>query len=82
MTDTMATSLTPPGVRRGIGLALSGGGFRATLLHLGALRRLNELGAPTRVDTITSVLSSFALDGQLEAAPLAPESFADAKRMR
>lgn len=55
MTDTMATSLTPPGVRRGIGLALSGGGFRATLFHLGSLRRLNELGVLTTVDTITSV---------------------------
>jgi len=28
--------------REGIGLCLSGGGFRATLFHLGALRRLNE----------------------------------------
>src|SRR3954469_20038050 len=55
MTDTMATSLTPPGVRRGLALALSGGGFRATLFHLGAMRRLNELGVLTAVDTITSV---------------------------
>ncbi len=30
--------------RRGIGLALSGGGYRAALFHLGAMRRLFELG--------------------------------------
>jgi NTE family protein len=36
-------------------LALSGGGFRATLFHLGSLRRLNELGVLSKVDVITSV---------------------------
>src|SRR5918999_3040531 len=41
--------------RQGIGLCLSGGGFRATLFHLGALRRLNELGVLHRVRTISSV---------------------------
>lgn len=33
-----------PRGRQGIGLALSGGGFRAALFHMGALRRLFELG--------------------------------------
>lgn len=32
------------GVEVGIGLALSGGGFRVTLFHCGVLWRLNELG--------------------------------------
>jgi NTE family protein len=41
--------------RQGIGLCLSGGGFRATLFHLGALRRLNELGILHRLRTISSV---------------------------
>jgi NTE family protein len=41
--------------RTGIGLCLSGGGFRAALFHLGALRRLNELGILARLSTITSV---------------------------
>jgi NTE family protein len=36
-------------------LCLSGGGFRAALLHLGALRRLNELGVLVRLDTISCV---------------------------
>jgi NTE family protein len=43
----------PPSQRRGIGLCLSGGGFRATLFHLGALRRLNELGLLSHPDFLT-----------------------------
>lgn len=45
----------PRSERRGIGLCLSGGGFRATLFHLGALRRLNELGLIGQLRTVTSV---------------------------
>ncbi len=50
-----------------IGLCLSGGGFRAALFHLGALRRLNELGILKNLDTISSVsggsiLSAFLAD--------------------
>ena len=41
--------------RAGIALCLSGGGFRASLFHLGALRRLHELGVLERVDKISSV---------------------------
>ena len=41
--------------RTGNALCLSGGGFRATLFHLGALRRLNETGVLGRLDTISSV---------------------------
>ncbi len=41
--------------RAGAGLALSGGGFRATLFHLGALRRLNEYGLLAGLDTIVGV---------------------------
>lgn len=41
--------------RKGIALCLSGGGFRAALFHLGALRRLNELGGLSQVDTISPV---------------------------
>src|SRR5262245_22748927 len=36
-------------------LCLSGGGYRAAIFHLGALRRLNEVGILSKVDTITSV---------------------------
>lgn len=41
--------------RRGIALCLSGGGFRAALYHLGALRCLNELGVLQRLECIASV---------------------------
>lgn len=43
------------GVEAGIGLALSGGGFRATLFHCGALWRLNELGFLPKLKRISSV---------------------------
>jgi NTE family protein len=39
----------------GIGLCLSGGGYRAMLFHLGALLRLNELGYLPKLDRISSV---------------------------
>lgn len=47
----------PKAARYGIGLCLSGGGYRATLFHLGGLRRLNELGIFSRTDfrTVSSV---------------------------
>jgi len=43
------------GVGPGIGLALSGGGFRATLFHIGSLWRLNETGFLPKLDRISSV---------------------------
>lgn len=52
--------------RRGIALCLSGGGFRAALFHLGALRRLNELGILAEIDAISSVSG-----GSIVAAHLA-----------
>lgn len=42
-------------IRQGIALCLSGGGFRASLFHLGALRRLNEVGILGEFDEISSV---------------------------
>lgn len=54
--------------RLGIALCLSGGGFRAALFHLGALRRLNELGILNRVRTISSVSG-----GSIMAAHLATQ---------
>lgn len=43
------------GPREGIGLCLSGGGYRAMLFHLGALWRLNELAYLPRINRISSV---------------------------
>lgn len=39
----------------GIGLCLSGGGYRAMIFHVGALWRLNELGYLKRISRISSV---------------------------
>lgn len=41
--------------RRKLGLALSGGGFRASLYHLGVLRRLAELDLLRRIEVISTV---------------------------
>jgi NTE family protein len=48
-----------------IGLALSGGGFRATLFGLGSLWRLNEVGLLGKLDRITSVSGGSILAGVL-----------------
>ncbi|NCA69490.1 MAG: patatin-like phospholipase family protein [Sphingobacteriia bacterium] len=48
-----------------IGLALSGGGFRATLFGLGSLWRLNEAGLLGRLSRITSVSGGSILAGIL-----------------
>ncbi len=44
-----------PRRRHGVALCLSGGGYRAALLHLGALRRLDELGVLAQVRTVSGV---------------------------
>ena len=49
----------------GIALALSGGGFRATLFHLGSLWRLNEMGWLPRLKVITSVSGGSITAGYL-----------------
>ena len=41
--------------QNGVGLALSGGGYKAAAYHTGALIRLNELGYLRRLNRITSV---------------------------
>jgi NTE family protein len=49
-------------------LALSGGGFRATLYHLGALKRLNELKCLYGFERISSVSGGSIAAGMLAAA--------------
>lgn len=55
----------PTGERAGLGLCLSGGGFRAALFHLGAVRRLNELGILTKLDTLSNVSGGSILGAYL-----------------
>lgn len=48
-----------------LGIALSGGGFRATLFGLGSLLRLNDAGLLGRLDRVTSVSGGSILAGVL-----------------
>jgi NTE family protein len=56
------------GVEDTIGLALSGGGFRATLFHIGSLRRLLELSVLQRISRISSVSGGSITSGVLALA--------------
>jgi hypothetical protein len=60
----------PEAERQGIGLCLSGAGFRAALFHLGALRRLDELQILGKLWTISSISG-----GSIAAAHLATRLF-------
>lgn len=52
----------------GMGLCLSGGGFRAMLFHAGALWRLNELGFLPKFERISSVSGGSIASGVLGLA--------------
>lgn len=54
-----------PAADRGWCLCLSGGGFRATLFHLGAIERLNQLGILSKLSAISSVSGGSILNGLL-----------------
>ena len=51
-----------------LGLALSGGGFRASLYHLGLLRFLRDAGLLSQVTHITSVSGGSIMAAHLEPA--------------
>lgn len=56
------------GGRDGVGLCLSGGGYRAMLFHVGGLRRLNELGWLPRLTRVASVSGGSITAGVLALA--------------
>lgn len=65
---------SPAGARHGSALCLSGGGYRAALFHLGAVRRLDELGILASLTTISgvsggSILANLLADPRLEVPP-------------
>ena len=64
VTAGLTVAIAPPKVC----LALSGGGYRATLFHLGALRRLNELGLLTVLDHVSSVSGGSIIAAHLATA--------------
>ena len=53
--ENIATDQPPRQLQDGIGLCLSGGGYRAMLFHVGSLWRLNEVGLLPRLSRISSV---------------------------
>jgi NTE family protein len=70
MTETAAEHGISPylpheGARKGLAFCMSGGGDRAALFHLGALRRMNELGILSKIDTFTSVSGGSIMAAQL-----------------
>lgn len=71
LTETAAERFAARGERDGWALCLSGGGYRAALFHLGALRRLNECGVLGRFDMVSSVSGGSILAAHL-ARVLAP----------
>jgi NTE family protein len=64
-TEHGISTYLPMEERDGTALCMSGGGYRAALFHLGALRRLNELGVLSRIDTFTSVSGGSIIAAQL-----------------
>jgi NTE family protein len=90
MTDPIPPTASSPGIQPapvadtpraepdpGLTLCLSGGGFRATLFHLGSLRRLNELGVLARIKVITSVSGGSIVNGILATRWASMERGAD-----
>ncbi len=66
----------------GLCLALSGGGFRATLFHLGSLRRLNELGLISSATAISSVsggsiMAACLAEAMIKSPPVPGQPIAD-----
>jgi NTE family protein len=51
--------------QEGVGLCLSGGGYRAMLFHLGALWRLNDVGWLSRLDRVSSVSGGSIVSAKL-----------------
>ena len=61
------SEIDPGNLGEGIGLCLSGGGFRAMLFHVGAVQRLNELGLLHQLKRVSSVSGGSITAGVLGA---------------
>jgi NTE family protein len=76
--DPSAVSSTTASDSEGISLCLSGGGYRAAIFHLGALRWLNECNVLSRLKTVScvsggSVVGAFLahrLEGRWPTGPI------------
>jgi len=65
LTSPVAEIAKEAGPDPGVTLCLSGGGFRAMLFHLGALRRLNDGGFLPSLDRVSSVSGGSITAGML-----------------
>lgn len=63
--DIVAKGDSPKEPEDGIGLCLSGGGYRAMVFHLGTLLRLNEAGLLGKISRISSVSGGSITAAQL-----------------
>ncbi|WP_412030596.1 patatin-like phospholipase family protein [Deinococcus yunweiensis] len=83
--ESPGLATTPAGHRgrTGSGLCLSGGGYRAALFHLGAVRRMHELGLLEDLRTVSSVSGGSVLAARLAQLPwaagtvISPQTFQD-----
>ncbi len=60
-------SINLRGEEKRLGLALSGGGFRAAAFHLGVFRKLKDLGLLSKIDLLTCVSGGSIAGGFLAA---------------
>ena len=60
-------SINLRGEEKRLGLALSGGGFRAAAFHLGVFRKLDEFGLLSKIDLLTCVSGGSIAGGFLAA---------------
>src|SRR5215470_7899364 len=58
-------AVTLNGQQKRIGLALSGGGFRAAAFHLGVMRKLKEINLLDRIDVLSCVSGGSIAGGHL-----------------
>lgn len=64
----VAKTTNPTAKPYGMGLCLSGGGYRAMLFHAGALARLNEAGLLQKLEVVSSVSGGSITAGVLASA--------------
>jgi integrative and conjugative element protein (TIGR02256 family) len=65
----------PPATKHKVGVALSGGGFRAVAFHLGVLRALHDRGVLDRVEVISSVSGGSIISAMWAYGPDSFEEF-------
>ncbi len=68
VSEPLSNQLRETSLKPGIGICLSGGGYRAMLFHVGSLWRLNEVGLLNIADRISSVSGGSITAGCLALA--------------